>query len=137
MTPSPADFAPALAALEALEARFAAKDWPAVVLAGKSAVWLFLQAALRRAGVEPSASGELARDVAKAGARFPAFFAARVPRLVEFCEHLAVDAAAVEAAKAEGAAAPDPLLDWAVAERARLEALAVKELCLQLAEAQG
>lgn len=122
----------AIARANALRSYFDAGCWPDVVREAQEAVELFLKAALRHVGVEPSRTHDPSEGLRAHASSFPPAFADRIPDLAFISTSLAGDRGPAFYGDERLQIPPDELFDRADAERAMEQVAFVRELCVKL-----
>lgn len=110
----------------------AAGSWPTVVREAQEAVELFLKAALRHVGVEPSRTHDVSAILEANASRFPEWFAGRIPDLTVISAALTGDRGLAFYGDERLGIPPDKLFDRAAAERAMEQVSFVRDLCVRL-----
>jgi hypothetical protein len=109
--------------------------WPDVVREAQEAVELFLKAALRQAGVEPTRTHDVAGVLLANAARFPDWFAEQIPDLAVISTALAGDRGLAFYGDERLGVPPDQLFGQAAAERALEQVAFVRTLCARFVAA--
>jgi HEPN domain-containing protein len=122
----------AIARANALSVYVDAACWPDVVRESQEAVELFLKAALRLVTVEPMRTHDVGEILRANSAKFPDFFAEKIPDLAYISALLAGDRGAAFYGDERRGIPPDQLFDRADGERALEQVQFVRELCERL-----